>query len=92
MATAPSTTHQHGTAFRGFDESVERAVGADMRLLYGMAAPILLVVGVIILLALNPATWLVATVVVVEIVALAVVVYGFVGMLNGDDEDDATVT
>src|ERR1700694_4097045 len=88
MATGQSTTHPHANAFRGFDESVERALGVDMRLLYGMAAPILMIVGVIILLALNPAAWLVATVVVLELAALAVVVYGFVGMLDEGDEGD----
>lgn len=92
MATAHSTTHPHANAFTGFDESVERALGADIRLLNGMAVPILMVVGVIILLALNRATWLVAMVVVLELAALAVVVYGFVGMLDENDEDDTTLT
>jgi hypothetical protein len=88
---ATSTDHPH--AFRGFDQSVERAVGADMRLLYGMLVPILMICGVIILLALNPATWLVAIILLLELGALAVVGYGLAGMLNepsDDDVDDAT--
>ncbi len=84
MANAPSHTHP----FEGFDRSVEHALGADMRLLYGMAAPILMVVGLIILLALNPTTWLVVALVLLEIACLAVVVYGFVGMLDERSEDD----
>jgi hypothetical protein len=38
-----------------------------MRLMYGMAVPILMIVGLIIVLALHPATWLATAVVVVEI-------------------------
>jgi hypothetical protein len=90
MASASSTTHPHGNALRGFDESVERVLGADMRLVYGMAAPILMIIGMIIVLALSPTTWLVAAIIVLELAALAIVVYGFVGMLNEDDEDDAS--
>ena len=88
---ATSTHHPH--AFRGFDESVERAVGADMRLLYGMLVPILMICGVIVVLALSPAVWLVAVILVLELGALAVVGYGLAGMLNetaGDDGDDTT--
>jgi hypothetical protein len=85
MPTTPPNAQTPQQVFRGLDETVERLLGADMRLLYGMAVPILMVVGLIILLALNPATWLVAAVVVLEIAALAVVVLGFVGMLDEDD-------
>jgi hypothetical protein len=92
MQSASSTTHPHESAFRGFDQSVEGLLGADMRLVYGMAVPILMIVGLIIALALNPAAWLVAVVVVLEIAALAVVVLGFVGMLNDDGDDEADLT
>ena len=95
MQGAPSTTHRRESPFRGFDQSVERLLEADMRLMYGMAVPILMIVGLIIVLALHPATWLATAVVVVEIAVLAVVVLGFVGMLNDDDEeeeDDARLT
>jgi hypothetical protein len=84
---ATSTDHPH--AFRGFDESVERAVGADMRLLYGMLVPILMICGVIVVLALTPAVWLVASILVLELAALGVVGYGLAGMLNESPSDDA---
>lgn len=84
-----ATSTDHPNAFRGFDESVERAVGADMRLLYGMLAPILMICGVIVVLALSPATWLVAIVIVLELAAVAVVGYGLAGMLNESPDDDA---
>jgi hypothetical protein len=78
----PDSTHN---PFRGFDESVERVLGADMRLIYGMAVPILMVCGLIVVLALSPATWLVVAVLVIEIALLAVVVLGFFGLLNEDE-------
>jgi hypothetical protein len=87
--TQVATSPDHPHAFRGFDQSVERAVGADMRLLYGMLVPILMVCGVIILLALSPATWLVAIILVLELGALGVVGYGLAGMLNEPPDDDA---
>ena len=59
-----------------------------MRLLYGMAIPVLMVVGLIIVLALSPATWLVVAIVVLEVAALALVVYGLFGMLNETDADE----
>lgn len=82
---ATSTHHPH--AFRGLDESVERAVGADMRLLYGMLVPILMICGVIIVLALIPETWVVALIVVLELGALAIVGYGLAGMLDEPPDD-----
>jgi len=88
MSTEQSTTSSRGNAFRGFEESVERALGADMRLVYGMAVPILMIIGLIVILALSPSVWLVATIMVVELGALAVVMYGFAGMLNEPEEQD----
>jgi hypothetical protein len=79
----------HENPFKGFDDSVERVLGADMRLVYGFAAPILMVIGVIVILALSPATWLVIAIVAVVLGALGVVLTGFIGMLNEPAEDDA---
>lgn len=88
MATTSPDRHTHENPFGGFDESVERAIGADMRLIYGFAVPILMVVGLIVILALSPATWLVISILIVELAALGVVLAGFIGMLGepGDDE------
>lgn len=63
-----------------------------MRLLYGMAVPILMIVGPIVVLALSPAPWLVAGIVVLELAALGVVVVGFVGMLGEEGDDDADLS
>jgi hypothetical protein len=89
MGTTSPDSHPRENPFRGFDESVERAIGADMRLVYGLAVPILMVVGLIILLALSPATWLVVTIIVIELAALGVVLTGFIGMLDEPGEDEA---
>jgi hypothetical protein len=75
-------------AFRGFDRSVERVLGVDFRLLYGMVVPILMISGLIVLLALSPQTWLQIAVLLVEIAALGVVLTGFVGVLNDNGEED----
>jgi hypothetical protein len=87
-----ATSSDHPNAFRGFDQSVERAVGADMRLLYGMLVPILMICGVIVVLALSPAVWLVAIILLLELGALAVVGYGLAGMLNEAPDDADNVT
>ena len=88
MATTSPDKHPHENPFHGFDESVEHVLGADMRLIYGMAVPILMVVGLIIVLALSPATWLVVAIVIMELAALGVVLTGFIGMLNEPDGDE----
>ena len=80
---APTRTDDHHP-FRGFNDSVTRTLGADARLLYGMLVPILVIVDLIILLALNPTQWLVAVIVVLEIGALALVVAGFLDLLSQD--------
>ena len=89
MALTPAPADQHRHILRGFDESMERLLGADLRLLYGMAIPILAVVDLIILLALNPSKWLVAAIVLVEIAALGLVVAGLFEMMSDDDADES---
>jgi hypothetical protein len=73
-------------AFRTFDSSVERILGADMRLVYGIFVPAMLVIGLIVLLAFKLATWLLAVIVVVEVGALGLVLVGLLGMMSGDDD------
>ena len=86
----PETSHTHPAGvFHGFDAAVERTLGVDMRLLYGFLLPILMVCGLIILLALNPETWLVIAVLILECAALGIVITGFIGMLNEDDTEDS---
>ncbi|HUA70125.1 MAG TPA: hypothetical protein VMA96_03560 [Solirubrobacteraceae bacterium] len=75
-------------AFRGFDRSVERVLGVDVRLLYGMVVPILMISGLIVLLALSPQTWLQIAVLLLELAALGVVLTGFIGILNDNGEED----
>jgi hypothetical protein len=84
-----STTHHN--PFERFDNSMERWLGADMRLIYGMAVPILMVCGLILLLALNPTTWLVIGVLLLELGAGAVVLRGIMALLNDDGNDEEQV-
>gem|GEM_PF-5593982 len=60
-----------------------------MRLIYGLGAPVLMVTGLIVILALSPAVWLVAAIIVLELAALAVVLTGFIGMLNEERDDES---
>lgn len=90
MATQSPDSHPSQSVFEGFDETMEHVLGADMRLIYGMAVPMLMIVGLIVILALNPATWLVVAIVVLELAALAVVVTGFIGLLNQEPEDQSS--
>jgi hypothetical protein len=90
MATAPPDTHSHQHIFKGLDDSVGRLLGADIRLIYGFAVPMLMIVGLIVVLALQPQTWLVISIVVLELAALGVVVYGFIGILNDEENEDDT--
>jgi hypothetical protein len=85
QAASPPTYHPE-PVFRGFEKSVERTLGADMRLIYGFAVPMLMVIGLIIVLALSPTTWLVVTILILELAALGIVLTGFIGVLS-DDED-----
>ncbi len=84
MTGSPAHTESHHHPFRGFDRSVERMLGVDARILYGMGVPMLIIVGLVVLLALSPATWLAAVIVAIEIVALMVVVLGVLEMMRND--------
>jgi hypothetical protein len=89
---APSThqSEHREPVFRHFDSSATRILGADMRLVYGILVPVLLVVGLIVLLALKPVTWLLVAIVVVEVGALAVVVTGLLGMMSGNSDEPSS--
>jgi hypothetical protein len=73
--------------FRGFDESVAQMLGTDMRLLYGMLVPILMIVGLVIMLTQYLAAWLVGAIVIVEIGGLALVVTAILEMMSDDESD-----
>jgi len=89
MAVTPTHADQNGHILRSFDRSISQILGADMRLLYGLAIPILMIVDLIVLLALNPAKWLVAGIVVVELAALALVVVALMEMMSDDENDES---
>ncbi|MHB1570911.1 MAG: hypothetical protein ACYCXW_18750 [Solirubrobacteraceae bacterium] len=88
MATGDFHPHQHRFIFRGLDRSLERALGMDGRLLYGMGVPMLMIVGLVIVLALNPATWIVAVIVVLEMGALVLIVSALLEMMRDDQNEE----
>jgi cell shape-determining protein MreD len=86
--TSPHTASHHAIPLH---VRMERALGADMRLLYGIAAPIAAAVAFIIALALSKQTWMAGVVVFFLVIALAVVVFGIYEMLGEDEEDKDTL-
>jgi hypothetical protein len=87
MAPPAHQSEHRDPVFRDFDSSVTRILGADMRLVYGILAPTLLVIGLIVFLALKPATWLLVSIILVEVGALALVVTGLLGVMSGNGDD-----
>ena len=85
MASAAHTHHHYS-----IHERITRAVGADVRLFYGMAVPMFATVGFIIALAISGQAWMVGAVVVFLLITLAVVVFGLYGMLDEDDDERST--
>lgn len=77
-------------AFVRFDRGAQRLLGVDMRLLYGMAVPVV-AIGLLIavLFGYAPSTWTVIALMVVEVILLGVVLCGFTILLRDvpDDED-----
>ncbi len=72
---------------RRLDTRLDRALGSDLRLIYGVGMPMLLVIAGIIALALSPSYWLVGATLVVEIGCLGFVITKLMAML---DEPDAS--
>ncbi len=85
MATA---SHPH--PYSRLDRPVTRVLGADTRLLYGFAVPIFATIGFIIALAFTGQTWMAGAALVFLVIALVVVVFGIVGMINEPDDDALT--
>jgi Flp pilus assembly protein TadB len=65
-------------------ERLERSIGVDVRLFYGLLVPAAVVVALVVALALNPTWWLLVPLVIVLIGAIGVVVVGIMQMLGGD--------
>lgn len=86
MATDSAATRPKATIYQTIDVAIERVIGADFRLIYGMAVPILILCGLIIALAAYPKAWVVGILVVLEIGTLAMIVRGFMDMMDSDDD------
>jgi hypothetical protein len=92
IAPAPAAARRRRVAqpnpLQRLDATVEHAIAADMRLLYGMLVPMLFVCGVILLLVLNPSEWLVAAAVAAELLCLTLIVTKILAMLAETDTPD----
>lgn len=86
METTQTAARPSPNPFRGLDTWLENMLGADLRLIYGVAIPMVVVVDLIVLLALRPMAWLVAILMLVEVAALGLIIFAFIKML--DDERD----
>ena len=80
-------SHHHRLNFEHFDDTVARLIGVDMRLIYGMAAPIFAILGMVIVLGLHPSEWLVGLIMLLEIACLGVVLTGIIGVMDNHDPD-----
>jgi len=69
-----------------FDASAERVLGVDARLIYGFAGPVVGMSLLIVLMMLSRSAWAVAAAMIVEVLLMAVVIAGFVNVLE-DDRD-----
>lgn len=83
--------HLHRPSFTRFDSFVARRLGCDMRMLYGMAGPILVIVGLLVVLAFHPHAWIVAGIMVVEVIGLALVVAGIFGVMDDREPDQPEI-
>jgi uncharacterized protein (DUF2267 family) len=90
MTTRSTTTPPRRVfgAYQAVDRALQRLFEVDARLLYGFVVPVLAVSGLVVLLAFDPSTWLLAAVVVVLLLASLIVVLGILRMLS--DDGDAT--
>lgn len=67
------------------DVAIESTLGADLRLIYGMLVPVLLIVGLIIALVVERSYWLVAAALIPEIACLGFIVMKIMAMLDEPD-------
>lgn len=90
---APTTSHAPAQPSRNplarFDGLLDRMIGCDMRLIYGVGMPMLLVCAVIVALAFSPSVWLVAVTIILEFACLGFIVMKLMAMLGEGEEADA---
>ena len=71
--------------YRTIDRALQRLLEVDARLLYGFVVPVLAITGLVVILALDPSSWLLALAVVLLLLAAIIVALGIVRMLSDDD-------
>jgi hypothetical protein len=82
LSTVPSPRRRHGEPLRRLDVAVETALGADLRMLYGLGFPVLFIVALMIPMFLAPSYWLDGAVLAMTVVVMGFVVVKFLKMLD----------
>ena len=67
---------------------LERSLGVDVQLFYGLLVPATVVVVLIVGLALSPTWWLLAPLVLVLLGVTGIVIAGFLQMLDSGDDTE----
>lgn len=75
---------------RSRSDLLDRILGADMGLLIALAAPCIFVIGLILLFGVEPAAWLVAIIMVVEVLTVAAVIWAFMRLMSDEPGDGAS--
>ena len=78
----------HADPLHGLDVAIESVLTVDLRLIYGILVPILLVIGLMIPLILAPSYWLVAAALIPELAILGLIMTKIMAMLNETEEPE----
>lgn len=84
----PPAPRHHADPLYEMDVAVESAVGVDLRLIYGMLVPVLLVIGLVLTVVFVQSYWLVAATWVVEIAFIGLIVAKTLAMLDEPDRPE----
>lgn len=78
----------HLDPLHGVDQAIGSKIDADLRLLYGMIVPMLVVFGLVIWAFLSSSYWLVGVSVAVEFSMIVLIVVKAMAMLDEPDTDE----
>lgn len=86
--TAAATRHASDhDPLAGLDRWIEKVIGADFKLIYGVLMPMLLICGVILAIVFTQSVWVVAVTLVLELAFLAFIVVKLMAMLGEGEHE-----
>lgn len=86
--TRPPRRRRHDPLHR-LDVSIESLLGVDLRLLYGMLVPMLVILGLVVAVLAVQSYWVVAAAWIVEMAALGLIVTKLLAMLAEPGEAES---